>query len=427
MGFFTILSYVPIALYAESLLFHRALASAAISSFTIPSPLTGCVKDLNEIWELRPSDLLCGRHRSVVASLRHGNHFPLVNQALLDLAAITGRHRYVEDDEILARPVTVCISFITPVESKERHVLLRIAYGLAITVEVVALTVSCSFLFVFGLYVGGMLLICLLINVLLLTLLQWLTSPIFSRQPEIEKDRKVGAKGGAAVDVHVIVEHWNASRMDVLVGYSSHLHSLTNVPIRIKNWRAVRWITKALAVVLVVQAATLTSQISSDDVQVVGTAIWMLAYFVMWIPPRLVTSKYPDTLLRHQPATVHRLDQIVFSNRRVALTFIATLPWTKKAALWDWLDGFIPPGARRRAWEEEMEKGLLCEDEDKDKGFVFSNAAKSLISEVKNARAEPKFVEAVARFEEIVNMREEEAPDEGDSVAEDVPDKKEDG
>lgn len=65
----------------------------------------------------------------------------------------------------------------------------------------------------------------------------------------------IGATGGAALDVHVVVENFNASEIHVLIGFSAHLHSLTNIPIRIGSWRSVVWITRLVGVVLVIQAA----------------------------------------------------------------------------------------------------------------------------------------------------------------------------
>lgn len=62
---------------------------------------------------------------------------------------------------------------------------------------------------------------------------------------------RLTAARGAGVDAHVVVEDWNASDIDVLVGYSSYIHALTNIPIRIRSWRAVVMISRLLSLVLV--------------------------------------------------------------------------------------------------------------------------------------------------------------------------------
>jgi hypothetical protein len=174
----TIISYLPIALYAESLRLHSALASSTISNCTVPPPITGCVKDLNWVWHLLPADIISGTDQAIVASLRHGNHFPLVNKTLLDLASITGRHVSPEDCEHLPRPVSVNVSYLTPTKSSTDQISLRMLCILITTAEVVLLGTASGVLFAFGLYIAGILLACLLLNVLLLWLLQMVPKSI---------------------------------------------------------------------------------------------------------------------------------------------------------------------------------------------------------------------------------------------------------
>jgi hypothetical protein len=221
----------------------------------------------------------------------------------------------------------------------------------------------------------------------------------------------VGASAGAALDVHIVTEHWNASKVDVMVGYSAHLHALTNVPIRIKRWRAVTWISRLVAAVLIIQAATLTSQIGSDDTQVFGSAIWLLAYVAMLIPPRLLASWHPDALLRALPASVGQLEAIVFSSRRAALAFVDTLLMTEpKARRWDWMNGFIPAGDRRKSWEDEMMTGKLGDYKDDATGLTISEASRKILREVQTARDRPDFIEATARFRVAVGLPERSVP-----------------
>ena len=117
------MSYLPVALYAESIRFNSALVYALGSSLALPLPPTGCVKDLDRIWHLSPQDITSDPRPygcSSVASLRHGNSFPLVNKAILDQASITGRRTYFDESnkaELLARAVTVHVTYILPIAS----------------------------------------------------------------------------------------------------------------------------------------------------------------------------------------------------------------------------------------------------------------------------------------------------------------------
>jgi len=116
-----IISYVPIALYVESLRLHSGLISALASPAAVPAPVTGCIKDLSRIWHLSPSELLSDinlHSRPIVASLRHGNIFPLVNAALLYRAHITGRRPVpidVQDTDVAPRQTFVYITYLLPV------------------------------------------------------------------------------------------------------------------------------------------------------------------------------------------------------------------------------------------------------------------------------------------------------------------------
>jgi hypothetical protein len=271
-------------------------------------------------------------------------------------------------------------------------------YTIAVSTAMASLMVASSISFLYGLYISGILLLCLLLNLILLSLLQWSTGPIFSRQNDIAKDTTIGAIGGAAIDVHVVVENFNASQMHVLVGFSAHLHSLTNIPVRIRSWRTVVWVTRLVGVVLVAQAAALASQFGAYGKQVVGSGIWQIAYVVLLILSRLMASRCPDALLRHQPTTADRLGHIVFSSRRAALAFIATLPVSQKSGQWDWMSGFVPADERRKRWEAEMAQGGLGEDRDIGDDISISASSRAILEEVRKARSRPEFVEASERF-----------------------------
>ena len=106
--------------------FDSTLHSSTLWEATLPwpMPLTGCVKDLDLIWHLSSQDITSDPRpygRSSIASLRHGNSFPLANKAILDQASITGRQIYRKESkktELLAQPVTVHVTYILPIESK---------------------------------------------------------------------------------------------------------------------------------------------------------------------------------------------------------------------------------------------------------------------------------------------------------------------
>ncbi|RDW64595.1 hypothetical protein BP6252_10246 [Coleophoma cylindrospora] len=399
-----VVSYLPIALYAESLHLHAALASVITSTFTLPPPLTGCIKDFGEIWRLKSSNIISGPDRFIVASLRHGSIFPLANKHLLDLAMITGRESHIEDSPEIWRPVVLHLSFLTPARRSGGHARFRMMYAVAVSIAIAVLLLTSSISFLYGFYISGILLLCLLLNLILLSLLQWFTGPIFSRQSEIAKDTTIGATGGAAVDVHVVTENFNASEMHVLIGFSAHLHSLTNIPIRIRSWRTVLWVSRLIGVVLAVQAAALASQFGADGKQVVGSGVWLIAYTVLLISSRLVTSRCPDALLRHQPTTADQLDHIGFSSRRAALAFIATLPVSQKAGRWDWMNGFVPADERRKHWEIEMAQGGLGEDRVPEDDTSISASSRGILEEVRKARSSPEFVEASTKFNAAIGL-----------------------
>lgn len=113
------------------------------------------------MWNLRPSDILAGSKHSLVASLRHGNQFPLVNEALLDLACITKRRLHPEDYEELWRPVIVNISYLTPFSSNSQHDRLHMLRFIIVSAEIILIATCSGLLFFFRLYIGGSLLLCL--------------------------------------------------------------------------------------------------------------------------------------------------------------------------------------------------------------------------------------------------------------------------
>ena len=139
----------------------------------------------------------------------------------------------------------------------------------------------------------------------------------------VDKNASLTAARGVALDVHTVVEDWNASDMDVLVEYSSQLHVLTNMHIRIKRWKAVVWVSRMMSLVLVLRASMLASILGTRTTQVWGSVIWLACYSLMQVPSFLISAKNPDLLLEGQPAKVTPLPSINFIGRKAALIFIA--------------------------------------------------------------------------------------------------------
>ena len=409
-----IVSYFPLGLYAESLRFNSALISAIGSNLAIPMPITGSIKDLGRIWHLSPSDVLSDFRPyggSSVASLRHGNTFPLVNKALLKRASIIGRrppNNDSNDTELHPRVVRLHITYIMPTTSQSRLSYAVILSQIITAAEILALVAISTWLFIYGLTIGAVLLLCLAVNTVLLLLLQHSTSLIFANKAAVEKDTSLTAAGGAALDVHTVVEDWNASDMDVIVGYSSQLHALTNIPIRIKRWKAVLWISRFMGLVLIVQASILASLLGSPTVQVWGSVIWLACYLFMLVASFLVSVKNPDMLFEGQPSEVRRMPPINLIGRRAALVFIATLPGIEQrfgVGRWDWMDAFMPNNQRRKEWLAEITAGGLEEDlESIESASTLSEDSKRILLQVDSARNEHVFKRATEEFMKGVGL-----------------------
>lgn len=402
------ISYFPVALYAESIRLNSALVYALGSNLAIPIPLTGSVKDLGRIWHLSPRDVLSDLRPyggSLVASLRHGNSFPLVNKAILDRASITGRRGHRKDSDeagLIARAVTLHVTYILPVAAESS---LSYSFWLSRIIaaaEVILLTGASIQCFVYGLIKGSFLLLCLVINAILSLFLQHFTSVAFANMMDVEKDRTLTAAQGAALDVHVVVEDWNASDVDVVVGYSSQLHALTNIPVRVNRWQAVKWITRLIGLVLIVQASLLASLLGSQTEQAWGSVCWLVSYLLMLAASYFVSFKYPDMLLSALPSKITRLKPINFVGRKAALIFIATMPGISSkygVGRWNWMDGFLPNNERRKEWLSEMTMaGLETNYEAIESGSIVSEKVKRIITQVQGARNEPVFRYATDEF-----------------------------
>ena len=71
-----------------------------------------------------------------------------------------------------------------------------------------------------GLFVGGLSL-CQVASAAILLSIEHVTAFVFAHEKAIEKGTRLTAARGAAVDAHVVVQDWNATEIDVVVGYSA--------------------------------------------------------------------------------------------------------------------------------------------------------------------------------------------------------------
>lgn len=291
------ISYLPIALFAENLRAQSSVLSGICSSSSLATPLTGCVKDLSRLWNLSFYDLFgsfnTGR-QSVVTSVRNGNTFPLVNHGFLELTGLIGDS--IDDLNTLdhARPVIVSVSFICPCRTPATFVTSSSFWARHCIngIHVIYHTVLGLVFGYYGLYIGAILMVCLLILDLLQAVLRHTISAIFS-WPVGNDGKLTPLFEDAPLDVHVIASSWNASHLDVFVGYSVQLHALTNIPMRSTRPGLVLWLLRFLDITLVVQAAALACLSSSNTQanQSVASVAWLACYPLMFVPARYLNSR----------------------------------------------------------------------------------------------------------------------------------------
>ncbi len=412
----TIISYLPIALYAESLRVRSALIRSVSTRSSVAPALTGCVRDLGELWDTTISDLFedFGKTKTYnVASLRHGNSFPLANRGLLELAGLISSHkRHANHSQILQdgdvrRYTTVNVSFVTPIglsgisDETEPPSWLPGACQAVVMLEILLEISVGAAMGVFGVWDGSVLMACMVVNAIVLLFLQRKTSIIFAKVNDLKDDRKRTAADGAALDIHVISESWNSCHLDVLAGYSSQLHGLTNLPV----WTTSSWTipvaSRILSVVLLIQAAVLASLMGASGVDAVVPIVWLAVHTLTLIPPAVIHRKYPNAVLAPQPATVYSAGTLHFPSRRSALAFIAMLPVTSKVPRWDWMDVFMPNNKRRQEWQGDLETNeVICGGEPKPR--IISAAARTHLEEAMVAYRSPRLSKYLYAYKQSV-------------------------
>lgn len=369
----TVAAYAPIALFAESLRVQRAMVASIISPRSIAPAITGCVKDLHRLCRLDDVQLFGNfedERAACVASVKHGNSFPLHNQTVLQLAGVL-RTKTVTAGAVVPytpamgegfqtrRKTVVNLSFVLPHDAgSAKHGfcwLQGVCWGVTL-VEFVGPIAMAAFMAILGDVAGVILMVGVSLSVLILAVLRFFTHPVIANQSEISKFRKDPARGLSTLDVHIVASNWNDKDLNVVCGYTSHLHALTNIPMAINRPRLLLWASRALAVVLLGQAASLASLIGHKENAWLSLT-WLAMYILMFIPPRILNAYCSESAYENHTATLIKVPPIHFSCRRAALVFISLLPASKRAHVedWAWMNVFIPDNERRRIWKAQID------------------------------------------------------------------------
>ena len=385
-----ILAYAPIALFAESLRVQHAMALSILTRNSIAPAMTGCIKDLQFLWEMNDTQLFGSfdeRDTAHVASVRHGNTFRLQNQAVLILGQILGRRcgaRIVPYTpgigEFTTRRETVLnLTFVLPNAAAVNGETVKFGQLECLCILVSVVEVGAAILIAVCMaineaIVGMILMLCISLAVVGLGVLRYFTSPIIANQSAIARDLQ---DMSPTLDTHVIARHWNDTHLDVVCGYTSHLHALTNIPMVIDRSPLLRWISRMVAVILVIQAASLASLLGTKENTWISL-VWITLYLFMLLPPRLLGHYAPDLPHKKHSATVTRIPPICFSCRKAALLFVTLLPVSKRSDIdrWAWMDVYLPDNDRRRRWRDQVEAQDIASGKS-----IYSNNVKETLSE----------------------------------------------
>ena len=400
-------SYLPIALYALGLRVQDGLVSAICDKSAAPAAFTGGINDFKNIWSIGESKLFGAFGSEIpfeVVSLRHGNSFPLVNKAILAAAGCIGKPPPASTDLTVPRAVSVNITFIIPEEiSRKTHFPTRLIGGLVGCLEICALTCAGVFLGMHGVYAGSVLVACLAISLLCYLILQQLEEPVYAHKDAIKKDIRLTARHGAATDIHIIVPDFNSHEMDILIGYSSQLHSLTNIPARVNRPYLLRWICRVLGVVLVVQAALLAKMVRAPVPELYGSPIWLLSYLSIKGVQVILARILSGVNVGNAPVVLASAPQVLLPSRRAALALISSLPLTPpKVGRWDWTDSFLPRNSRRENWQQEMEMAQLGHE--LQTKVNLSDDGRRIVTQVRSVRFKKDLSNLISRYEAAVGM-----------------------
>lgn len=358
-------AWAPIALFAENLRSQKELISAVTTRRALSAGLTGCVRDVQQLWHVDYLELFGQSYDQrplAVTSVRHGNVFDLANAALLEAAGLVRRSAPIAAHPKTAgafRETVLYVSFVTPTAPAGRDAQWWAAAALS-TLEIALAAATAALIAYEGLLLGTALLGCVALTQSLLLGMRLLGEPIWGNQAAVQADRALTARNGAALDVQVIADSWNATRLSVVCGYSSQLHALSNIPIRTNRPLALKWSCRALAVVLATQAALLAAVANSEGDQKWSNLLWLAFYLVMWLLKKAFRAWVaPENLLEKQPAEVRAMEPLYFSGRSAALVFISMLPVSHRENRWSWWDVFMPESTRRRSLHAQLESSSL--------------------------------------------------------------------
>ncbi|KAI1366248.1 hypothetical protein F5Y08DRAFT_301662 [Xylaria arbuscula] len=361
-----VIPYAPIPLFAENLRTHRSLLSAMLSPYYLPECVTGSVRDFRTLWDINYWDVF-GNEQSnpslVTTSMRHGNSFEAANSILLEASGIVrprlpptpGSHM----PKRVFRETVVNLSFVTvtceqqPFWNRWQSYVLVLIFSLMVAVQLT----GAIFAVRKDLLVGASLLLCITILQVLEFALRASIYPIFGNQHALASDKARTARQEAALDVHILAKNWNATSLSVACGYSSHLHALTNIPVRITRPILFRWLCRALAIVLTVQAALLASVTNADGDARWASLIWLAGYVLnSLLKQALYRVIGQENLLAKQGGVVNSVQPLHFSGHMAALAFIALLPASHKADSWAWCDAFMPNNGRRQQFQDQIQR-----------------------------------------------------------------------
>jgi len=266
--------WAPILLLAENLRVRNGLISAILSRYSVSWGLTGCVRDIRQLWNFDHRSLFDDngtRRPNSVVSARYGNSFDLSNGAILEAAGITGQCSTLGNNQSTAkafRETVVHVSLIIPADVSNpsaRWCTLRGWMATASSVLMALVTLSlASWAAQRSLVIAPALLVCLTACHIITPTMGISIRPIFSNQATVESDRIRTTRRRAALDVHIVADSWNSSRISVLCGYSSQLHAVTNITVRTSRPRLLKWLSRLLSVVLAAQAVLLAATTNAD-------------------------------------------------------------------------------------------------------------------------------------------------------------------
>ena len=369
----TIIAYAPIALFTESLRVQRAIVASIPSPCSIAPGITGCVKDLHRLWHLDDTQLLGNfqdERAASVTSVKHGSSFPLQNQTVLQLAGVLRGNRGTTPVLVPYQPTLgegfrtrretiVNLSFVLPhADGNGRRGFgwLQAVCWAMTSLEFAIPTLFASYMAIWRRVTGVILMAAVSLSVVILAVLRYSARLMVANQSEISNFRRDAAKGLSTLDVHVIADHWNDKHLDVVCGYTSHLHALTNIPMEVSRPRLLLCAGRGLAIVLLAQAACLASLIN-DENNAWLPLIWLTLYILMLAPPLVLNAYHPELAYENITDTLTKVPPIHFSCRRAALVFISRLPFSSQAHVedWAWTNVFMPDNARRRLWQAQVD------------------------------------------------------------------------